>query len=573
MTDNNIQETPDTEIDQIFAELQENFETLQQLPISWRKGQLKTLITNLQDHEEELLQALQKDLGGDLTSVKLCQLGLILDDFHHIIDNLDSWTAPKKQENLLQNFPSDAYVKPQGKGVIIVLGCWNYPILTYLSMVATAIAAGNCVMMKPSEVSSNSAQLLHKIICQNGLDPRFYKSILGGPQTGQKLSSQKCDQIIFTGGTFVGSQIAKAAAANLVPCILELGGKCPMIIDKNCDVDFAAKRTANFKFINCGQTCIAPDYILIHKDIEKEFTRKLIGYLKTFFISKNQLGENGQKYTSDEMPLQKTPTNPVVISEDKQENVNVEMKFINNPKIDDFSKSPSWFRMIHSIHAERVWKLLEGQEDKIIYQGGKPDFHKRFVPPVVVRNPGLDTALMTQEIFGPILPIISYSDHSDVFKIVNDHSRKNPLSIYYFGDKSGKFCKELQQRTCSGNFVVNDLLVNYATFTLPFGGVGRSGYGKVHGYQGFCEVSNMRSYLVKSKKPMIDEADVYFNVNEDPRNRLWRMNKLTKYVGKSGCCAMLGLMWYQMTRACGCLGKRPQNKSEREYRAFLEDDE
>jgi aldehyde dehydrogenase (NAD+) len=257
-------------------------------------------------------------------------------------------------------------------------------------------------------------------------------------------------------------------------------------VDTSCDLDFTAKRIAWAKWMNCGQTCIGVDYVLVPESMKDALFKKVIQNLRGFYLSNE----------------------PQLAAE-----------LING---DDFRGSPNWCRIINTWHSKRIWDYLDDQKANIVYQGGEPDFENRFLPPVVVMNPALDSKIMQEEIFGPILPMLTYKTEEDVMKIITGDFRENPLTVYYFGDQDSKFCQRIKENTNSGSFVTNDLVMQYVTSSLPFGGVGDSGYGRIHGKAGFDWMCNMKSHLIKGKKPKIDDPDVYMEVDCDEDQKLGR---------------------------------------------------
>lgn len=364
-------------------------------------------------------------------------------------------------------------MKPQARGVVLVIGSWNYPYNT-LAPFISAIAAGNAVLIKPSEHSPSCSKVFKKL-CDEFLDTRFYRVIEGGIPTGTKVTSLPVDLICFTGSTYVGKIIARAASANLTPCILELGGKCPTIIDHTANLDIAARRVVSTKFMNAGQTCVAPDYVFVHPKIKTEFINKVKQNINTFYTQ--------------------------------------------NPKT-----CPSYSRLIHKIHTERCAKLLEGHKDKIIHGNiDQIDLNGCFIPPIVIDSPSMNSDLMKEEIFGPILPIITYEKPQEIIDYIKSNPR--PLAVYYYGNPDSVVCERLQERTISGAFVTNDCVMQAGNSNLPFGGVGDSGYGTTHGRDGFMQMSHLRSIYIRPNSKFLD-LPVRYPSSQDPEKSLKEFKKM-----------------------------------------------
>ena len=409
--------------------------------VSERKEVLKKLLKNIIIHEEEILDALHKDFRKPRFESVISETAYIISDLKNTIKNLDSWAKPKRVLPSILNFPSSDYIYSEPYGKVLIIGPWNYPFQLALSPLIAAIAAGNSVTLKPSELTPYTSALVSKIIRET-FDVRQALVVTGDYTISQDLLQKRWDYIFFTGSVPVGKIVAKAAAEHLTPVTLELGGKNPCIIDETANLPLAAKRIVWGKFFNGGQTCIAPDYLLVHYRIKQRLIHLIIKEIET------ALGENPQE------------------SEDLARIINLK----------------NWRRQI---------SLIENQN--IIY-GGQHDEETLYLAPTLVDEPFLESALMQEEIFGPILPIRSYERKDDIAKTVNQYEK--PLSLYVFSEDKA-FIKEVLDKYTFGGGCVNDTLIHFANKRLPFGGVGHSGIGAYHGKLGFDTFSHKKSIIKK----------------------------------------------------------------------------
>lgn len=337
----------------------------------------------------------------------------------------------------------------------------------------SVIAAGNCAIIKPSENSPYTSGAI-KRICDAALDSRFYRTIEGAVKTSIKLTGTAFDYIVFTGGTYTGKLIAAAAAKTLTPCVLELGGKCPVIVEKSANIDIAAKRIASGKWTNCGQICISADYTFVHEDIYEEFKKKVIEYAETFFG--------------------KDPKN-----------------------------HPYYGRLIANFHFDYIKSMIDEQDqDKVIYANGMLDREQNFIPPTIIENPSDDSKIMKEEVFGPLLPLLKYKTKEDILRRINTNGR--PLTVYYFGDNDTELKKYLLENTRSGNFVTNDIAIHFLNNNLPFGGIGDSGYGTTKGEHGFNQMSLLKSCTERPNSSFMDISLRYsYDTNPEKRNKTIKM--------------------------------------------------
>lgn len=430
--------------------------------IQYRINSLKKLKKNISLNENEIINALKSDLGKSETETFFSEIALIYIEINLALKNVKRWSKKRKVSSSLINFLSSDYIIPEPYGVTLNISPWNYPFQLSISPLIGAVAAGNTVILKPSEFSSKTSEIIKKII-ENTFEKGHVDVILGGPEIGSKLLDFNWDYIFFTGSTNIGKIVAQKAAINLTPTTLELGGKNPCIVDETANLKVASKRIVFGKFLNCGQTCIAPDFILVHESVKKVFTEKIIERIKKIY---------------DE----------------------------------DVENSENYSRIINKKHFSRLMKLLE--EDKIIY-GGKNNPNSNFIEPTLIDGSNFNSPLMKEEIFGPILPVISYSNKDELKKILDNY--KDPLAFYIFSNDK-KFSNELIKRYSFGGAAVNDTISQIVNHRLPFGGIRNSGLGSYHGKQSFKTFSFYKPYIVKSNifdlnaKYKIDSSSVIYKL-------------------------------------------------------------
>ncbi len=430
--------------------------------IQYRINSLKKLKKNISLNENEIINALKSDLGKSETETFFSEIALIYIEINLALKNVKRWSKKRKVSSSLINFLSSDYIIPEPYGVTLNISPWNYPFQLSISPLIGAVAAGNTVILKPSEFSSKTSEIIKKII-ENTFEKGHVDVILGGPEIGSKLLDFNWDYIFFTGSTNIGKIVAQKAAINLTPTTLELGGKNPCIVDETANLKVASKRIVFGKFLNCGQTCIAPDFILVHESVKKDFTEKIIERIKKIY---------------DE----------------------------------DVENSENYSRIINKKHFSRLIKLLE--KDKIIY-GGKNNPNSNFIEPTLIDGSNFNSPLMKEEIFGPILPVVSYSNKDELKKILDNY--KDPLAFYIFSNNK-KFSNELIKRYSFGGAAVNDTISQIVNHRLPFGGIRNSGLGSYHGKQSFKTFSFYKPYIVKSNifdlnaKYKIDSSSVIYKL-------------------------------------------------------------
>ncbi|KAK9508215.1 hypothetical protein O3M35_007928 [Rhynocoris fuscipes] len=422
------------------------FESGRTRPYEFRKEQLLKLRKMLVDNGPKLANALNDDLRKCKMEAFLTEIGLLVNEIDDAVANLRSWMKPESAKKNLMTMFDDVKIYNDPKGVILVMGSWNYPLNITLTPTVGAIAAGNCVVMKPSELAPATAQLLNELVPKY-LDQECFPVVLGGPEEVSELLKEKFDHIMYTGSTRVGKIIYAAAQKHLTPVTLEMGGKSPLYLDKNVNMDYAVKRILWGKIVNAGQTCIAPDYILCSKEVEQIFVEAAKKVLVTW------LG-------------------------------------------DDSAKSPDYCRIINDNHFKRLSNLLKNSE---IAVGGKLDANDRFISPTILVNVKPEHPIMQEEIFGPILPILNVDSPYDAIKFIN--ARPRPLTMYVF-TKSKELCDLFLNNTISGSVCINDTILQYGVNALPFGGVGDSGIGSIHGKHSFDTFSHKKSCLSKNFNPL-----------------------------------------------------------------------
>ena len=410
--------------------------------VQFRINKLIKLKSIILEKDKEISNALKKDLNkGDFESFA-CEVMGVIDEINYAVKNLKKWAKPKKVKTPLTFFKASSYIYPEPYGNVLILTAWNYPFMLAFSPLVGAIAAGNCCIVKPSELAPNTSKIVKEII-EECFDKNHCAVIEGGVEETTDLLEERFDFIFYTGSTRVGKIIAKAAAKELTPVVLELGGKSPCIIDNTVDVELSAKRIAWGKFMNAGQTCVAPDYILIHKDVKESFINAMKKCIVEFY------GENPEK--------------------------SVDYGRIVNEK--------NYDRLVNYITKENV------------VSGGNFIKEDLYIEPTILDNVTWSHPVMQEEIFGPILPILEYEDLSKVISKL--HEFEKPLALYIFS-KDKKVQKRLLSELSFGGGCINATVQHTGTSYLPFGGVGNSGIGKYHGKESFRTFSNMKGILNKS---------------------------------------------------------------------------
>lgn len=412
-------------------------------PIEWRLAQLDGIIRLLDENEPAIKQALADDLGRNPVEAWLADIAPSRGEAEYARKHLSRWMRPDKRRMPLNQLPASGWVQYEPLGVVLVIGPWNYPVYLSLSPLVAAVAAGNCAVIKPSELAPATSALLALLIPQY-VDPEAVAVVEGDGATTQELLALGFDHALFTGGTEIGKKIMAAAAPTLTPVTLELGGKSPVIVTADADLDVAARRIAWVKLLNSGQTCIAPDYVLVDRSRQYELVQKIVDNIRAF-----RAEETGG------------------------------------------------LRIVNERQFDRLAGYLEVTRG-VVMTGGGVDREALTVEPTVVLGPALDEPLMVDEIFGPILPVIGHDDLDQAVTLVN--GRDKPLALYIFAND-----KDVSQRLIddipAGGVVVNHIAMHCLVPQLPFGGVGASGMGAYHGEWGFQTLSHRKSVLSKSARP------------------------------------------------------------------------
>ena len=407
--------------------------------IKYRKESLKKLLYVITQQEEAIIKALYDDFKKPAFEAVLTETNYVIGDLKETIKNIDSWAKPKKVWSSLLNFPSSDYIYSEPYGNVLILSPWNYPFQLALCPLVAAVAAGNKVTLKPSELTPHTAAIISKIITET-FPVKDVAVVTGDATVAAELLKKRWDYIFFTGSVTVGKIVAKAAAENLTPVTLELGGKSPCIVDETANLELSARRIVWGKIINAGQTCVAPDYILVHHKMKDTFVKLLIHEIE------KALG-----------------TNP--------------------------EESPDFARIINLKNWHRQLGLLENQ--KILY-GGQSNIETLYLAPTLLDEPKRDSLVMNEEIFGPILPILSYQSNSDIDTIIS--SFEKPLSLYLFSQNKS-FIDEILQKYSFGGGCINDTVIHLVNHRLPFGGVGHSGIGAYHGKLSFDIFSHKKAIV------------------------------------------------------------------------------
>jgi aldehyde dehydrogenase (NAD+) len=408
--------------------------------IIFRIDQLKKFKKVLKENEDILYKAIYEDFGKSAFETYATELGLLYHEINIFIKNTKKWSKRKRVITGLANFPATSYILPEPLGVTLIIGAWNYPYLLSLVPAVTSLAAGNTVILKPSELPTKTSGAMAKIINDNFTDDYFHV-VEGGVEVTTDLLCHRFDKIFFTGSTEVGRIIYQAAAKHLTPVTLELGGKSPTFVLSDCNIAITAKRIVWAKFLNAGQTCVAPDYLLVDKSIEIP----LLESLKRE-IEKNYTGKISDNYT----------------------------------------------RIINDRHFNRLLNLLDNEK---VFHGGTIDKDQLYIAPTILRDVSFEDEVMKEEIFGPLLPVISFTDLADAVKKVKE--RPSPLACYIYSKDKTRINTLLKELSFGGG-AVNDSVMHLSISNLPFGGVGLSGMGNYHGKAGFDTFTHYKSMLDKA---------------------------------------------------------------------------
>lgn len=433
-------------INELVEKQRKFFKSNKTLPIDFRINYLKKLKNIINKYEKDIASALYNDLGKSDYESYMCEIGLALSEITYMIKHIKRFSKIKKVHTPLAQFAAKSYISPTPYGNVLIISPWNYPFLLTIEPLVDALAAGNTVIIKPSEYSPHTSEIIDKILSE--CFPLAYVAVVQGAiEESSTLLKEKFDFIFFTGNQNVGKVILHNAAENLTPTVLELGGKSPCIVDDTAKIELAAKRIVFGKFLNCGQTCVAPDFILCHTSIKAKLVNELINQIKIQYSN--------------------TP-----ISYDK------------------------YGKIITNRHFSRLINLID--KSKIVF-GGNYDITTLKIEPTILDNVSWEDKIMQEEIFGPILPILTYENIDDIYEVLSN--KPKPLALYMFTE-SKKNKKKIMDKLIFGGGCVNDTVIHLATTEMGFGGVGESGMGKYHGKAGFDTFSHSKSIV--DKKTWID---------------------------------------------------------------------
>ena len=431
-------------IPDVVTRLRAGFDSGRTRPAEWRMDQLGRLRTMLAENSDALEHALAADLRKPEPEGYAADIGFTIGEIDLARKQLRRWMKPRRVSTPMVVQPASSRIVPEPLGVVLIIAPWNYPVQLALAPLAAAIAAGNAAVVKPSEVTPHVSSALAELLPRY-LDPECFAVVEGGVPETQALLAERWDHIFYTGNGRVGRIVMAAAAKHLTPVTLELGGKSPCLVDAECDLDLAARRIVWGKFLNCGQTCVAPDYLLVHASRERELIERLVHHLRAFYG-------------------------------------------------DDPQRSPDLARIVNEQHVDRLAKLLESGTAVV---GGQVDRADRYVAPTILRDVSPDAPVMQDEIFGPILPVLPVADLDESIAFVN--ARPKPLALYVFTTREA-IKDAVVARTSAGGVCINATLWHLSNPNLPFGGVGESGMGAYHGRSGFDGFSHLKPVLEKSNR-------------------------------------------------------------------------
>ena len=428
-------------IQEIVKSQRDFFNTNKTLDYKFRKENLLKLKSAIIENQDRIADALKADLGKSYAESFMCEIGMTLSEISYMLKHLKKYMKPVKVKTSLSQFPAVSRRIACPYGVALIMSPWNYPFMLAMEPLVDALAAGNTAIVKPGSYAVETSKVIKELI-EKTFAPEYVTCVMGGRDTNQELLDQKFDTIFFTGSTTVGELVLEKAAKNYTPVTLELGGKSPCIVDKTANIKLAAKRIAFGKFLNCGQTCVAPDYVLVEESVKKEFLREL-----------------------------------------KQQ---IMLQFGTEPLL-----NPDYGKIINEKHFKRLTNLIIGAK---VFHGGKYDINACRIEPTVLADASLESPSMDEEIFGPILPVLTYKTIEEAKEIISAHP--TPLALYLFSSDK-KTIENFTKTVQFGGGCVNDCVLHLATSHMPFGGVGASGMGAYHGKTGFETFSHYKSILYK----------------------------------------------------------------------------
>ena len=434
------------EIKDLVTRQRSYFQSGATLPVSARLAALRRLYNAISSHEKEIRRALQKDLGKSGFESYMCETGMVLEEISYMLKHTRKFAREQRVHTPLAQFCSRSYKKPSPYGVTLIMSPWNYPFMLTLSPLADALAAGNTAVVKPSAYSPYTSEVLLSILTEC-FDPKYVAVVTGGRAENTCLLREHFDYIFFTGSQAVGKEVMRSAAEHLTPVTLELGGKSPCIVDQTADIRLAARRIVFGKYLNCGQTCVAPDYVYCHRSVKDQLIKEVQKQIR------RQYGKQ---------PLH----------------------------------SSDYGKIINEKHFDRILGLID--EKKVVHGGGSDRSTLR-IEPTVMDNVTFSDAVMQEEIFGPVMPILVFDSLDEVIRRIN--SMPHPLALYFFtSDK--KAARKVTARCGFGGGCINDTIIHLATSEMGFGGFGESGMGAYHGKTGFDTFTHYKSIV--DKKTWID---------------------------------------------------------------------
>ena len=434
-----LENTSNEKIGSIVASQRRFFRSHKTLSVECRLSSLRALRSAILAHEQELADALNHDLHKSYEEAYLTEISIVLGEIDNFLKHLKGWAAPSKKSSPLKLFPSRSVVLTEPLGVALIIAPWNYPMQLLLNPLVGAIAAGCTAVLKPSPYTPTVAKVLEKIV-RSVFDEEYVAVVQGDRSVNTALLNERYDIIFFTGSPELGKVVMRAAAEHLTPVVLELGGKSPVVVDRSANVELAAKRVAWGKVLNSGQTCIAPDYVLIHRDVKEQFISAFARAVEELYG-------------------------------------------------DDLRVSPHYVRMVSNRAFERVAGYLK---DGRLRYGGRVNAEDRFIEPTLLDEVSVDSAVMREEIFGPILPMIEIDGVEEALEFIND--REKPLALYAFAEE--RVAHRIFDLTSSGGGCINDTIMHVASENIPFGGVGNSGMGRYHGRDSLYAFSHRRAVVV-----------------------------------------------------------------------------
>ena len=435
-----------TQIDNILQLQRDFYDSGATIPVSFRKEQLKKLYQAIQKYQPQIAEALKKDLGKSSYESFMCEIGLVLSEISYMIRHVKKFSKRKTVYTPLAQFASHSYMQPVPYGNTLIMSPWNYPFLLSIDPLVDAIAAGNTAIIKPSAYSPATSKVIEMLV-KECFSPAHVSVVTGGRAENAALLEKKFDFIFFTGSQNVGREVMRHAAVNLTPVVLELGGKSPCIVEESADIRLAARRIVFGKYLNCGQTCVAPDFILCHKSIQD----KLLQELK----------------------------------------LQVEKQFGSDPLADN-----DYGKIINQKHFDRLCRLLQSGE---LYLGGETDAETLRIAPAIMTHVTFDAPVMQEEIFGPVLPVLTYENFDELMLLLK--KRPKPLAQYLFSSNKAHI-RRVNEELSYGGGCINDTIIHLATSEMGFGGMGESGMGAYHGKAGFDAFSHQKSIV--DKKTWLD---------------------------------------------------------------------